>query len=180
MIDILYSLKENRFIDVNGVKIPAESLNVEYSSKEILPNNFEKYDFIENIKGGLALVRFNEKYGVIDKTGKEIIPCIYPSEKVDIFQEYILIETIEKERQKRLSNMTAKIQGIDSKEFPVIFTYSLNVKFNDKSVTYKLKSIKEANMIIDYLNEIVYSYEDKISIIEKQASKNIQKVLKIK
>jgi len=38
---------------------------------------YQSYDFVNNFSEGLAKVRKGEKYGYIDKTGKEIIPLIY-------------------------------------------------------------------------------------------------------
>ena len=35
------------------------------------------YDWVGDFSEGLATVKLNDKYGYIDKTGKEIIPCKY-------------------------------------------------------------------------------------------------------
>ena len=37
----------------------------------------EKYDIVDDFREGLALVRLNDKYGFVDKTGKEVIPLKY-------------------------------------------------------------------------------------------------------
>lgn len=129
------------------------------------------YEEITSFDDDFLRVKKNGKYGLIDKTGKEIIPCIYA---YDDLTKTISIMNIKETKKEQLFSKIAL------KETLITSTYSLDVKIDDKTTTYELKSIEEANMIIDYLNEIVYSYEDKISIIEKQASKNIQKVLKIK
>ena len=36
-----------------------------------------KYDYADSFSWGLALVRINGKYGYINKSQDEIIPCIY-------------------------------------------------------------------------------------------------------
>ncbi|MCM1031339.1 MAG: WG repeat-containing protein [Oscillibacter sp.] len=37
----------------------------------------KQYSFLSPFQDGLAVVQFEEKWGFIDKTGKQIIPCIY-------------------------------------------------------------------------------------------------------
>ena len=39
--------------------------------------SFTKYDYVESFSEGLAEVILNHKYGFIDKTGREVIPCKY-------------------------------------------------------------------------------------------------------
>ena len=51
----------------------------------------DKYDDILNFSEGLARVRLNDKWGIIDKAGKEVIPLIY--DWVDNFSEG-LVEVI--------------------------------------------------------------------------------------
>lgn len=53
-------------------------INIE--NKLLVP--FEYYDF-SSFKEGMARVRRNEKYGYVNKAGKEVIPCLYdyPDEK---------------------------------------------------------------------------------------------------
>lgn len=36
-----------------------------------------KYNYVQGFKEGLAVVESNRKYGFINKTGKEVIPCKY-------------------------------------------------------------------------------------------------------
>lgn len=47
----------------------------------------EKYDILSNFHNGLAKVCFNDNWGIIDRTGNEIVPCVYSSieEVGDIF-----------------------------------------------------------------------------------------------
>ena len=41
-------------------------------------NNMKSiYDWVGDFNEGIAQVKLNDKYGYIDKTGKEIIPCKY-------------------------------------------------------------------------------------------------------
>ena len=37
----------------------------------------EKYDFVGLFHEGFAGVKLNGQYGVVDKTGKELLPCVY-------------------------------------------------------------------------------------------------------
>jgi len=47
------------------------------SERESLSQALAKYDEFSNFSGGLAKVSKDGKLGFIDKTGKEVIPCIY-------------------------------------------------------------------------------------------------------
>jgi len=47
------------------------------SERESLSHALEKYDEFSNFSEGLAKVSKDGKLGFIDKTGKEVIPCIY-------------------------------------------------------------------------------------------------------
>ena len=48
------------------------------TKKATKSSNMESmYDWVGDFSEGLATVKLNDKYGYIDKTGKEIIPCKY-------------------------------------------------------------------------------------------------------
>ena len=52
---------------------------------EIVP---PKYDEVRDFHDGLAMVGLNGKWGFIDKTGKEVVPCIYRSAYSDTPPEF--------------------------------------------------------------------------------------------
>ena len=55
----------------NTADISVPKMYIDKTGKEL------KYDYIGNVSDGLCPVRYNEKWGYIDTTGKEVIPCIY-------------------------------------------------------------------------------------------------------
>lgn len=64
--------------------------NDNYEIVEITPELVkatEKYDVMFGFHNGLAKVCFNDNWGIIDKTGNEIVPCVYSNieEVGDIF-----------------------------------------------------------------------------------------------
>ena len=82
-----------------------------------IPFFFYNYNYI--YKNGYIKVTKNGKYGLLDNTGKEIIPCIYNSKPISILENgYIKVEKT----------------GLDKKHsFPKFadfyFTYNRNFSF---------------------------------------------------
>lgn len=59
--------------------------------EEVSPN-YTPFDYYSagNFSEGLARVCRNQKYGYVDLSGKEIIPCIYDAETQKIFRNYFI------------------------------------------------------------------------------------------
>ena len=43
-----------------------------------------KYDAVEEFYKGLAPVKLNDQWGLMDTTGKEILPCVYNEGKIPV------------------------------------------------------------------------------------------------
>lgn len=55
----------------------SETIVAKNQSDNRVVNSFTKYDNVMNFDEGLAAVKLNSKWGFIDITGREVVPCKY-------------------------------------------------------------------------------------------------------
>lgn len=71
-------------IDNAGAFIPLKYGYINHHAKFVIPPEFS---YAESFRNGFAAVKKNDKYGLIDKAGKEILPFQY--DKLSLLAEYI-------------------------------------------------------------------------------------------
>ena len=72
---ILYSLLLTAVMSYGQGMLPEEKIKKEPPAQPV--QQTKKYDWKDTYHEGLAIVKLNNKYGFIDKTGKEVIPIKY-------------------------------------------------------------------------------------------------------
>ena len=68
----------------SGAEQKAES-SLRHLSAEKRLELAKRYEAITPFRDGMAIVLKNEKYGFIDETGKQIVPCIYEDAGYDMY-----------------------------------------------------------------------------------------------
>lgn len=61
-VETSFVVVEDRIVDLQG---------------NVLGEIAGEYDYVDTFEGDYALVIMEEKYGLIDKTGREVLPCVY-------------------------------------------------------------------------------------------------------
>lgn len=69
-------VKQSIWVDFDGVAKDLQG--------NVLFDLGDTYDYYDNFEGDYLTVRLNDLYGVLDKTGREVLPCVYD----DIFIDY--------------------------------------------------------------------------------------------
>ena len=64
------------FVVYSCIEDKKENIAVELPVEERL-ELAKKYDYAGGFSEGLARVKLNDKLGFIDKTGKQVVPCVY-------------------------------------------------------------------------------------------------------
>ena len=79
-----------------------------------------KYDGVGNFHEGLAVVLLNDQWGLMDTTGKEILPCVYNEGKIPVktLEEAIkLSNRIKKKYEQDPEGLELTIPDVDWKSW---------------------------------------------------------------
>ena len=197
--DIFGVLKETLYIDVNGNEYYVASKEnnwdapIFYENRAaVYSNNAGKqgyidfdenktskfiYDYTDSYKNGYAIVGiYNENdelmYGVIDLTGKQILPCKYEYISLDFSNEdlfYVEVDNkeyiVNKNNKIILEYIQDKIKFIDLADLSalgevnsqnVLFTkgYVFALGDNDKYAMYNIDGTQKTNFVFDVINKI--------------------------
>jgi hypothetical protein len=122
--------------------LPLQRIFKDMATKNIKTQYY--YDYVGELKDGMAVVRNNGKYGFIDKTGKEIVPPIY-----DFASDFKNGESkVKYKNQYRTINSEGKVvekfdieQGfsVDATKLPAKTKKNTTRAFNDKYVQFMKK-----------------------------------------
>ena len=130
-------------------------------SLEGLAKAVVSYDYINHFYEGLAYVEKDGKYGFIDKTGKEIIPCIY--DYVSYFNEGL--SKVKKDGKYGFIDKTGKVV------IPCI--YDDDVSFFDEEFLCKEKDgkygliDKTGKVVIPCIYDGISGFHEGITMVEK-------------
>ncbi|HMI79962.1 MAG TPA: WG repeat-containing protein, partial [Ferruginibacter sp.] len=158
------------------VTVPGEFVLIDRSGKEIIQNTYNRIS--PHQAGGLFIIELKDKKGVMDSTGKTILPVEYADAIVDK-NGYIIYRTAD----KKFGLMSSGGAEVLSAKYDYVSATSNTRYYSILNGRYEVADVKKnivikadsANGVVLGKKRIVYYYTNKVKIFD--ANGNLQKTI---